>query len=302
MTKRLSIILLLILIVVIVIYVVCNWEDFENIKQIERKYFLHQSILAGLILCVNGYVNKIFLKLFNIKLVPKEWFGLAVLNALGNYITPFRGGMAFKGIYLRKKFNFPYSTFASTVAANYILVFLSSGLLGIITVILIFLLHGKMQWKLFAFFSAVILTMIGIIVFSPTIEEPQNRLTRILKSILDGWKKIRKNKIFLTKITALLILNFFISCFQLYYGYKMLSIEVAILPIFLMSLLMSFAILIAITPANIGIQEAAVGFISEIMGIGFNEGIMVAGILRVVSMVIVFTLGPIFIYILLKKS
>ena len=102
-------------------------------------------------------------------------------------------------------------------------------------------------------------------------------------------------------MVILFISNYIVVCCKLFYGYRMFSIDVAILPAFLMSLFMGFAILIAITPGSLGIQEAATGFISKVMGKGFNEGLTVAGILRVVDVTIVFTLGPIFMYLLLKK-
>jgi len=286
LSKKLSIITLFILITIIAVYVVLNWEDFERIKQIEKKYFLNQSILSLLMICVNGYITKIFLASFGLKLKPKEWFGI--------------GGMAIKGIYLKRRLEFPYSKFASTVAASYILAFLSAGVLGIASLLFIRRLHGIMQWELFTFFLTVTAIMMVILAFSPTIDEPQNRFTRILKSALDGWSTIKKNKALIAKITILAILNYIIISFRLGYGYKMLSINVAILPVFLMALLMGFTILIAITPGNLGIQETAIGFISKLMGTGFNEGLMVAGILRIVGMTIVFVLGPIFMYGLMK--
>jgi uncharacterized membrane protein YbhN (UPF0104 family) len=302
LSKRLSITLLLITLIAITVYVAWNREDFRRIKDMDMKFFLHQSMLSGLVICVNGYVTKVFLVPFGVRLKPKEWFGLALLTTLGNYLTPFRGGMAFKGIYLKKRLKLPYSTFASTVAASYILVFLMGGVLGIGTLLMIFRLYGTIQWKLLSFLFIVSATMIVILIFRPTIENPRNRSTRILKNTLDGWRMISRNIALVIKVSVLITLNFIIICARLYYGYKMFRIDIGILPAFAMSLMTGFAILIAVTPGNLGIQETVIGFISKLMGPGFNEGFMVAGVLRAVNMVVVCALGPVFAYPLFKRS
>lgn len=301
MSKRLSAILLFIILVAITVYVTSNWNHFKRIRHIDKKFFLHQSILSVLMICVNGYMTKVFLALFKVELELKEWFGLALLTALGNYLTPFRGGMALKGIYLKRRLEFPYSTFVSTVAASYILVFLVGGILGIATLLLIFGLYETVQWKLLSFFFIMSVTMASIFLFCPTIRNPKSRLMHMLKNTLDGWHIIRKNIGLITKVSVLIVFNYIIISARLYYGYRMLQIDVSVLPAFLMSLLTGFAILIAITPGNLGVQETTIGLISKLIGPGFNRGLMVSGILRVVDVTIVFALGPIYMHLLLKK-
>lgn len=299
--KRVSIVILFLVITIIAVYVILHRHDFEFITHVRSKYLFHQFLLTGVTQGIAGYITKLFLDSFQIRLKFKEWFGLAISTSLGNYLVPFRGGMAFKGIYLKNRMKFPYSKFISTVAASYILLFLSGGVLGIISLILVRILYGNMLWRLFAFFAAVSTIMIVTVILSPTIKNPKNRFTSSLRSILDGWNRIKKDKSLVIKVVTLLISNYIVVCYKLFYGYRVFSIDVAILPAFLMSLLTGFAMLIAITPGSLGIQEAAIGFISKVMGKGFNEGLIVAGILRVVEMTIVFTLGPIFMYLLLKK-
>ena len=301
MSRRISIAILLAIITLTAIYVVWRREEFELIRHLEKRFFFHQSILAVLVICVNGYITRIFLVLFNVEIRPKEWFGLAVLTAMGNYLAPFRGGMALKGIYLKRQLKFPYSTFASTMAASYILSFLCAGILGTATLILILKLYGTIQWKLFVFLCAVSATMVGIIILSPRIENPQNRYKLILKNTFDGWNRIKGNTDLVIKVSALIVLNYIIISARLYYGYRMLQIDLGILPVFLISLIMGFSVLIAITPGSLGIQEAAIGFISKLVGSEFSNGLMVSGILRTVDIMVVFALGPIFMHLLLKK-
>ena len=301
MSRKISVVILLAIITLIVIYVAWRREEFELIKHLEKRFLFHQSILTVLVICVNGYITKIFLALFDIEIKPKEWFGLAVLTAMGNYVTPFRGGMALKGIYLKRRLEFPYSTFASTMAASYILSFLCAGILGTATLILILKLYGTIQWTLLVFFCAASATMMGIIMLSPTIENSQNRFTLILKNTFDGWNRIKGNTALVIKVSSLIVLNYVIISARLYYGYRMLQVDLGILPVFLVSFIMGFSILIAVTPGSLGIQEAAIGFTSKLVGAEFSSGIMVSGILRAVDIVVVLALGPIFMHLLIKK-
>ena len=88
---------------------------------------------------------------------------------------------------------------------------------------------------------------------------------------------------------------------QLYCAYQAIAHEIPYLVAWFMAIILSFSILISLTPGNLGVQEAIIGLLSELLGLGFNEGLLVAGLVRVVAVSITFTLGPIFSYKLTKS-
>ena len=67
------------------------------------------------------------------------------------------------------------------------------------------------------------------------------------------------------------------------------------------SLLLAFGVLINITPGNLGIQEAVISLSSELLGSGAGLGLVVALLIRATTLVVVFSLGPIFSFVLARE-
>jgi uncharacterized protein (TIRG00374 family) len=61
-------------------------------------------------------------------------------------------------------------------------------------------------------------------------------------------------------------------------------------------------ILVAITPAGLGIQEAITVFSALTIGIGATEALSAALLGRAISLVVLFILGPIFSHYLLRNN
>jgi len=59
--------------------------------------------------------------------------------------------------------------------------------------------------------------------------------------------------------------------------------------------------LLNITPANLGVHEGMVSLASSALKVGGGEGLIVALIIRAVTMILVFTFGPLFMYILSRR-
>jgi len=63
----------------------------------------------------------------------------------------------------------------------------------------------------------------------------------------------------------------------------------------MISLIAVFSLLVNITPANLGVQEAVVSIASGGLGQGVGEGLVVVLLIRAATMLLIFTLGPIFV-------
>lgn len=297
-----SIILLICLAVLSSLYVFFYKDELSAIVKIRQPYIYLQFVLATFFLASNGVITRVFAALFRINLVFKEWFGLSVLTAMANYLTPFRGGASVKAIYLKRRRGFPYSTFLSTLAANYIILIITASILGCLVSELISFTHETFAWKIPLFFIAVGAMTILFLFFSPVVPASNNRMLRILRNILEGWDRIRKDRALVLKVAGILTLNYFLIGMQLIFAYRAFSIQVPFLPVFLMGILSGFSIFLSITPGNLGIQEAIIATLSELMGIGFSSGLIAAGLIRAVNIILVFSLGPVFSYLLMREK
>ena len=139
MKKLISILTYVILLILIIVFVRNNYEDFLNIPKISFFYFSIMLILSLIALYFNGIRIKLFGDYYNITLKLKEWFGLAAVTTMGNYLTPFRAGVAARAVYLKKMYNFSYTSFLTTITASYVVRFLIYGLMGILVLVIIYL-------------------------------------------------------------------------------------------------------------------------------------------------------------------
>jgi uncharacterized protein (TIRG00374 family) len=247
-------------------------------------------------------VNNELLRALNIVMGLWESFMLSIVTGFYNLIMPFRGGMAVRAVYLKKKYKFAYVHFLASLSAVYVLTFLVASLLGIISTLWIYFETGVLSWILFLVFDVVFILMLGIIFVSPQFKERENKwLNRFIK-VINGWHLIKKNKrvIFVTSFVTLI--QILLSSLMMWLQFRVFGIEVSFVAAVFLSAIGSLSILIGLTPGNLGIQEAIVVFSAATIGISTAESLSAALLGRAVSLVVLFVLGPIFSYLLMRNG
>jgi uncharacterized membrane protein YbhN (UPF0104 family) len=76
---------------------------------------------------------------------------------------------------------------------------------------------------------------------------------------------------------------------------------VSFLSVLVISLFSYFSILINITPSNLGISEATITLASTLLGTSAGAGLTVSLLIRATTILVVFTLGPIYSYLLTRE-
>jgi uncharacterized membrane protein YbhN (UPF0104 family) len=246
-----------------------------------------------LFLGTNGLFLREFAAKFGVALTAKEWFGLSVVTTMGNYITPFSGGMVVRATYLKHRHKFPYARFATLLASNYLVTFWVVGVVGALTL----LTFGKAMWaywQLFVFFIAVAISISALILFPAARLPLENRIAKALNTALAGWKLVKNDQVLLAKLVAYTLVNISLNALCIWVAYDALGSPVPFRSALLVGLLTSFSLLIGITPGNLGIQEAVVSLSSGLLGIGAGQGLLAALLVRGATILPAFTLGPVF--------
>ncbi|MHC4461808.1 MAG: hypothetical protein ACYS6W_02840 [Planctomycetota bacterium] len=70
-----------------------QWKEYANISQVSVSTIFWLSALFILMQITVGYMLKIFVEVFNIRLGIVEWFGLVSVQSFANYL-PFSAGVA----------------------------------------------------------------------------------------------------------------------------------------------------------------------------------------------------------------
>ena len=297
----LSLGILLILIVLAVLYLERNFEDFS-----ELRFVSPMIILALILLFIFGYfliglTTKQLIKPLKINLGYFESFALSIVTGFYNLITPLRGGMAVRAVYLKKKHNFSYTNFFSSLSASYVLIFLSAGIMGLLSSGIIYLKEGIFSPVVSLIFLGVSLSLLFVIIFSPRMNEGRGFILDKIAKILNGRYLIRKDRGLLFFITIISIFQLLLSSLMLYLQFYVFGIEIDFVKTLFLSSIGLLGLIISITPAGLGIQEAVAVFSASTIGISPVESLSVALLGRGVSVVVLFVLGPIFSWVLMRK-
>lgn len=299
--KILGILTLSALIALATFYLKNNLTEFKQLS-VQNPYL----IILLIILFILSYIaisaiTIVLLKPLGINLNQKESFSLSIITGFYNLITPFRGGMAARAVYLKKKHNFSYTNFLSSLAASYVLIFLVAGISGLLSSYYIYKTSSQIYPIIPAIFLITTLSMSFIIIFSPKFKETKyNFLNKFIK-VVNGWHLIKNNKSVIAKTIFLSLSQLILSSLMLYLQFRVFGININYFSVLFLSSINAIGLLIAITPAGLGISEAITVFSALTIGISTAESLSAALLGRFVSVVVLFILGPIFSYVLLKK-
>jgi len=298
-----STLIILITIFFLTIYVTTHISDFKTLSNIglSNFYFIFLIFIFNItFIILNGLYLDILMKPFGLKLKQRESFGLSVVTNFYNTITPFKGGMAARAVYLKKKYNFSYLHFFAIFSAVYLLVFLISAITGLISMIYLYLVYGLFDQIIFFIFLGIFIFMLLIIIFSPKFNENKNKwINRVIK-VINGWHLIKNNKktIFITVLISLIQL--ILGTLSTIITYSIFGVEIDFFKALFIASIGSLSILISITPGNLGIGDAINVFSATIVGIGTTEAVAATVLGRVIGLIVILILGPIFSYILMK--
>ena len=274
---------------------------FEYLKNVNLSTVAYLMAIMILFQITNGLILREIASKFNIKLLRKEWLGLPFVTAMGNYITPFSGGMIARASYLKHRHSFPYAQFVSVIGASYLAYFWVAGIAGIITLALP-LERSELYWEMILFFAGVVLIISSFAIF-PAVKIPgSNRVAISLNNAINGWMLIKRDLFLLAKLALYALATILLNGLSFWLAFVALSdSSLSFGTIFLISLFSSFSILLKITPGNLGISEAIITLSSGILGVGTGLGLLASLLIRAASLIPAFTLGPIFSFLLTRE-
>ncbi len=217
-----------------------------------------------------------------------------------NLVTPFRGGMGFRALYLKKRYNFSYSKFASGLLGNYVIILIIISFLGISTNFYFLLTKNIFIEKFFIFFSGIFLFTL-FSVFTNFRFKKKHKLTQTFNTIMDGFDVLKKDKKTLFLICLSTILNIFILTLINHLTFLGLGSKITYIESALLSILNTLSTFINITPGSLGITEAFYFISAKSLNIPTETSILASLIIRAINAFILITTG-LYSYLKLYQS
>jgi uncharacterized protein (TIRG00374 family) len=286
-------------------FVYANFPDFGILLRIKPFEF---AILCGLFvltLVLNGIFLKLQLKEFDVNISLREAFLLSVASTFGNNFLPFQGGAGIRAVYLKAKYKFSYSYFIASLAGLYVISFFSTAVLGIFSIVLLYLTRGIFNWIIFLlFFGLLVGTVVMININSSHLKLLPTFIQSKVKLILEGWEIISKSKKNLTIMSVLTSLNIMLAAFIMFYEFQILDVNLldgsnpGMIDTMLISNLGVLSMFINITPSALGIKELILVASAGVLKISQSEIFVVSILERVFSYVVLVIVGPFSMYLL----
>ena len=257
-----------------VYYFFSNKDDFLLVLSTPLTYILLIGLFYSLIFLLNGIFIKAILKSFKKTISVFESFYVSVMSSLGNYFLPMRGGAVLRSVYLKKKFNFAYSHFISTLYGYYIIVFLVNSFLALLALVFINIRYEIVSIPLYFFFGGLFVFMLILSLIKFPVDRIKEsgkgfikRLFRAIKNILSGWNRIVGNKQLFLSLIVITILTFVVHILLFWIEFLALRIESSFISIVLYNCLSGVSLLVSLTPGSLGIREGIFVITSDILGI-----------------------------------
>ena len=300
--KILSITVLLILVAFAGYYLLQNAGQFKNLN-IQKPWLIVPLVLLFVLGYIPVSVITYFLLLpLGARLDKVESFKLSIVTGFYNVITPFRGGMAARALYLKRNYGFSYLKFLASLTASLVIIFFTASLVGIISMIVIYFTSQVFSWIIFLIFLAFFLSLLTIITFSPQIPETRYRFINHFIKVLNGWELIRHNSRVIFIVSAMSLFQLLISALNLWLQFSLFGVGLTLGASLFLAAIGSLGLLISITPAGLGVNEAILVFSAATIGITTAESLAAAILGRVISFIVLFVLGPIFSWQLVNRN
>lgn len=300
MKKPFRLLSLLIVLALAGYYIFTHRNDLVVLQHISA---VHILLLFGIHLFffyVTGYTFNLLVRLHQIHLTHTETIGLSVLSTFANYFGPTGPGVGIKAVYMKASRGLAYSRFTSVLLANVFIALLMMGGTGLI--LLILLQQDGIGVPPFLFMICLSLisgALLPFVLSTPRIGR-QGRIRQFLHHTLEGFNLIRPQKKLLLMICVLFLAQFAVAAIFSMVAYSAIGSPVSFHIALAIGIFTSIANLISLTPNSIGIQEVVTAYIFSLSGMEFSQGIIGAGIGRVVHLLMTFSLAPVFSWRLIK--
>ena len=307
--KILPLILLILFLLIIIFYYKKNESDFFAIRQLDQSLLIQIILLCILYLLTEGLILRNIVTFLGKRIHFFQSFLVMNATYFCNTFIQF-SGLGYRIYYLKRFKNLKISEILRLSIDTIVCEILIFSLIGILSILYIDFFSEKIEisYILYMVFGAFFLSSLIYLNF--------------LNSIVLGIKILLKNLnlTFFDKIIQIYIIKdknifsfyksqFLVFLFQyiiLFFIFflilKKINVENHTYLSFLITSLVDFSFLIALTPYSVGISEFITFFGTRDIPLSFAEIIILINVFRICMLLIYFIFGPIFILINLRKK
>ncbi len=265
-------------------------EDWRLLRGISAAQALGLIALVVLGIAVNGLKLRRILDAHGIRLQAKEGFGLASISFALNCLL-FKSGSLTVSNHLKRRHGFSYSRFIGTLGADHLIIlFINALTAGVASLYLSLQLGQPFGWAAAVFF--VIATLLFLMKrrtfrFTPG----RSRLSQALSQALDSLDRLLKNRPLFQTLCAYNVTLVLAGALRLYLACSVVGVNTGLVACILFSTAMVFVRVLPLLQSDLGSRELAVGFLANLIGTGFQAGLVATVVDRLFEWLTAFVLA-----------
>lgn len=233
------------------------------------------------LLIVRGLLTRVLCGPFSVRLGVIEAATLAAWTSLANYLTPMVGGTGVRALYLKRRHDLPYAALASVQAATYMLHFAIAAAVGLACLTALADIASGPRLGLIVFFVIVLAAVLLVRRWPFGNLGLRGRAGRFVNRALSAWHEIQGTN--LAPVVGLLLVNLGLQALALRLSFALLGVALPPVQALFIAALSVFAILLAITPAALGITEGIVVFAAALVHVPTALALSAAAVRRVLT-------------------
>jgi hypothetical protein len=272
-------------------------RELASSLRIDVKYLIPLALVPLASLAVNGLVGRELAAALGVKLSSVEWFGLAVMNSLGNYLPLPQGGALARGVYLKRVHDLPYSAYAASLVVTYVCAIALYGVLGLVGLAILAAMGRPSPWLLWVIFALLAGSSIVLTPWCRRLLSAAGRLDEGLR-VLSVRRHLLAKVVFLQAIlVALTTTGLWLGCSSIPAGRDVSWPTAAMLGLIVLA-----SGIASVTPGNIGVEQFAAEATGRLLRVTANVGLLGSAIFRAVSVLVVLAVAPVFGMLLAQRK
>ena len=286
--------ILLVVLALLIRYVITHGSEFRALSSIKLEYLLPVILLNSLSLLLSSIRFRLFLTQISHNIPFYTVFKYFTYGRFLNRFLPL-GGSVYRAIMLKKTDGLSYKKYLASNLAFDWLNMLYSTLLGAVVLVLY---DPSLRIGFFPMLPAFFAGLVVLLLAFPLARAGIRLLRRLFKSprlrsrveeaseIVAAMADALKNRSVFAGSSAIITLILAGSLLSYYLLFRSIGVDTDFVILLVYLIVLRFLKVFRLTPANLGIREFLLGFLTYSMGTGTADGILVALLMRLAMLLV----------------
>ncbi len=294
-------IIVLLAFVILGVFITRNVDRLGKLFQLSYDRLLLLALLALITSLINGWVNYLLYTYLGLNISFLSSYGLATVNTLANQL-PLSGGLIAKGIYLKKKFDLPYTKYVSATIALFVVFLTTNGSIGLSLLNVYYWSAGTPAPLVINLGFLLMISSISLFWMPLRMDLFPEKWREYIRKMNEGWRVLKKNINLLIGLIAIQLLAILIMGLRFWLAFQFFAQDISFHLCVLYASATILTRLISVIPGGIGVREGIVAGMAAIFGFEAGVSVLAVGLDRLVSTILIAVLGTVFSYFLSKDA